>query len=399
METSRKKLISRETIQRYGAVVMFIALYVFNAFYTKGFFTWRIFWNLIIQASPAILVAFGMTLVIATGNINISVGSMMGLGGVIFAYFVKRGGSPMLWLVVSLALGAAVGALLGVIVSKFKVQSMIATMSGMYILRGVARVIANGSQISYNNAAVSALSERLASQYPSTKAFNIPVLPEVYRPSLAEKYAGANGNVIPAAVDITTVEPYMYNTQRAVIYVISKTERKPIFIQGLAELLSKNADVIVCDEANKFISLAETGYRRFTDRKQFVSAVSEISVDTQTRTYIFINGMGSFMNSVIMPERKIIETLMAAAVKNAMITFVISDKMTETGSYSSEAWFKEVQNGSYIWLGSGLFDQYQFQLSNRGKNVELGEDYGYIVEDGRAECVKLLSSEVYEIEK
>ena len=105
------------------------------------------------------------------------------------------------------------------------------------------------------------------------------------------------------------------------------------------------------------------------------------------------------MNSVIMPERKIIETLMAAAVKNAMITFVISDKMTETGSYSSEAWFKEVQNGSYIWLGSGLFDQYQFQLSNRGKNVELGEDYGYIVEDGRAECVKLLSSEVYEIEK
>lgn len=249
------------------------------------------------------------------------------------------------------------------------------------------------------SAAVSALSERLASQYPSTKAFNIPVLPEVYRPSLAEKYAGANGNVIPAAFDITTVEPYMYNTQRAVIYVISKTERKPIFIQGLAELLSKNADVIVCDEANKFIPLAETGYRRFTDRKQFVSAVSEISADTQTRTYIFINGMGSFMNSVIMPERKIIETLMAAAVKNAMITFVISDKMTETGSYSSEAWFKEVQNGSYIWLGSGLFDQYQFQLSNRGKNVELGEDYGYIVEDGRAECVKLLSSEVYEIEK
>ncbi len=158
METSRKKLISRETVQRYGAVVMFFALYVFNAFYTKGFFTWRIFWNLIIQASPAILVAFGMTLVIATGNINISVGSMMGLGGVIFAYFVKRGGSPMLWLAVSLALGAAVGALLGVIVSKFKVQSMIATMSGMYILRGVARVIANGSQISYNNASVSALS-------------------------------------------------------------------------------------------------------------------------------------------------------------------------------------------------------------------------------------------------
>ena len=95
METSRKKLISRETVQRYGAVVMFFALYVFNAFYTKGFFTWRIFWNLIIQASPAILVAFGMTLVIATGNINISVGSMMGLGGV-FRDKIKNPGTSLM---------------------------------------------------------------------------------------------------------------------------------------------------------------------------------------------------------------------------------------------------------------------------------------------------------------
>lgn len=249
------------------------------------------------------------------------------------------------------------------------------------------------------SAAVSALAERHSTQYKNTKAFSIPVLPEVYRTSLAEKYVGTNTDIIPAAFDITTVEPYMYSTQRPMIYVISKTERKPIFIQGLAELLSKNADVIVCDESDRFIPSLETAYRRFTDRKQFISAVSEIKADTQTRTYIFISGMGAFMNSIIMPERKIIESLMAAAAKNDMITFVIADKSAETGAYSSEAWFKEILNGSYIWLGSGLFDQYQFQMSNRGKNVSLGEDYGYIVEDGHAQCVKLLSSEVYEIEK
>ena len=48
--------------------------------------------------------------------------------------------------------------IIGVVIAKFKVQSMIVTMAGMYILRGLSRVIANGSQISYNNRFVSGLS-------------------------------------------------------------------------------------------------------------------------------------------------------------------------------------------------------------------------------------------------
>lgn len=158
MQLTIKKTFDRETIQRYGAIVIFLALYSYNAITTPGFFTLRIFWNLVIQATPAILVGLGMTLVIATGNINISVGSMMGLGGVVFAYLVKRDVSPLISLITSILIGAATGTVIGILISRFKVQSMIVTMAAMYILRGLARVVAGGSQISYNNRFVSGLS-------------------------------------------------------------------------------------------------------------------------------------------------------------------------------------------------------------------------------------------------
>ena len=156
--TEKRRLIDRDSIQRYGAIAMFVALFVCNCFFTKGFFQLRIFWNLIIQATPAIMVGLGMTLVIATGNINIAVGSMMGLGAVGFALYVKAGGSPALGLMYTMALGAFVGMIFGILVSKFRVQSMIVTMSGMYILRGLARALSEGSQVSYNNVSVSAIS-------------------------------------------------------------------------------------------------------------------------------------------------------------------------------------------------------------------------------------------------
>lgn len=158
MQATLKKAINRETIQRYGAIVIFLALYIVNAVATPGFFTLRIFWNLVIQATPAILIGLGMTLVIATGNINISVGSMMGLGGVIFAHFVKSGWNPAAAFLLILVMGAAIGAIIGGVVAKFKVQSMIVTMAGMYILRGIAKGFAGGAAISYNNSFVSGLS-------------------------------------------------------------------------------------------------------------------------------------------------------------------------------------------------------------------------------------------------
>ncbi len=130
--TLKRRLIDRERIQRYGAIAMFLALFAYNCFFTRGFFQIRVLLNLIIMRRGD-HGGLGMTLVIATGNINIAVGSLLGLGAVGFALSVKAGGSPALGLLYTILLGAFIGLLFGILVSKFRVQSMIVTMSGMTI--------------------------------------------------------------------------------------------------------------------------------------------------------------------------------------------------------------------------------------------------------------------------
>ena len=82
MVVKNNKLSLGEVLQKYGAVIFFFLLFGFNCFYTNNFFSIQTVWNLFIQSMPVILIAMGLTLVIATGNIDISVGSGMALGSV-----------------------------------------------------------------------------------------------------------------------------------------------------------------------------------------------------------------------------------------------------------------------------------------------------------------------------
>ena len=105
------------------------------------------------------LLAIGMLLVILTGGIDLSVGSTLGLAGVV-AGFLMQGVTlqafgvvlyPPVWVVVLLtcALGAFVGAVNGVLIAFFKVPAFVATLGVLYVARGVALLMTNG--LTYNN--------------------------------------------------------------------------------------------------------------------------------------------------------------------------------------------------------------------------------------------------------
>lgn len=118
--------------------------------------------NFLIMASHVAifgLLAIGMMIVILTGGIDLSVGSTLGLCGVI-AGFLMQGvtlevfGSvfyPSVWVVALLtcALGAFVGAVNGVLIAYFKVPAFVATLGVLYVARGVALLITNG--LTFNN--------------------------------------------------------------------------------------------------------------------------------------------------------------------------------------------------------------------------------------------------------
>ncbi len=105
------------------------------------------------------ILAIGMLLVILNGGIDLSVGSTLGLSGVIAGYLmqgVTLGALgvilyPPVWVVVvlTLALGGCVGLVNGILVARFKVPAFVATLGVMYVARGVALLITNG--LTYNN--------------------------------------------------------------------------------------------------------------------------------------------------------------------------------------------------------------------------------------------------------
>lgn len=153
-----RRRIDWEMLQRYGVVVIFAALFLINCGLTANFFSMVTVWNLVIQAMPTIFIAVGLTLVISASSIDISVGSMMALGAVVFSLITRAGVQPLVGLASAIFIGMVSGAVCGLLISKFRIQPMITTMAAMYILRGLARVASGGTPISYRNSFVSSLS-------------------------------------------------------------------------------------------------------------------------------------------------------------------------------------------------------------------------------------------------
>jgi ribose transport system permease protein len=117
-------------------VAGFLALLLAGAWFAEAFFTERNISNLMRQVVANGLISLGMLLVILTGGIDLSVGSVVALGGVLFAGITDRLGIGAA-LAVAIAAGAAAGTVNGVVVARFKLQSFIVTLATMGIVRGV----------------------------------------------------------------------------------------------------------------------------------------------------------------------------------------------------------------------------------------------------------------------
>jgi len=105
--------------------------------------------NIISQVTLNCIIAAGQTVVILTGGIDLSVGSIIAMQAVLLAVFmVSFHLDPLLAVFLILVTGALVGLLNGVLVAKFKVQPMIATLGTMSIFRGLALTISQGQPIS-----------------------------------------------------------------------------------------------------------------------------------------------------------------------------------------------------------------------------------------------------------
>jgi ribose transport system permease protein len=87
------------------------------------------------------LITLGVALVIITGGIDLSIGSVVGCGAVLFGVLVSNGAHPFIAVPVVILFGAIVGLTNGLLITQLKLQSFLVTLCGMFIIRGAARML------------------------------------------------------------------------------------------------------------------------------------------------------------------------------------------------------------------------------------------------------------------
>jgi ribose/xylose/arabinose/galactoside ABC-type transport system permease subunit len=134
---------NRRFIPLSATIALFFIVYAFGAVSYEGMRDPQVFLNLF-RTSPFLLIsAIGMTMVILTGGIDLSVSGVVALTTVASAALLREGENPWSVMLLMLVMGMALGAIMGAFITYLKVQPFIATLAGMWFARGMCFVISD----------------------------------------------------------------------------------------------------------------------------------------------------------------------------------------------------------------------------------------------------------------
>lgn len=134
-----------EYLLRYGVILVTLLLVIYNLFATPNFASWNTFWNLIIQSAVTAIIALGMTMVIATAGMDISVGATMCTAAAVLAK-TSVWGFPVAMLCCLLT-GVLLGIFNGLLVGRFRLQPIIVTLATMMLFRGLGQLVGDSQKV------------------------------------------------------------------------------------------------------------------------------------------------------------------------------------------------------------------------------------------------------------
>jgi ribose transport system permease protein len=137
----------REFLQRYGLVVSFLLLCLALSLLSDRFLTFGNLTNVLRQSTINLIIAIGMTYVILTAGIDLSVGAVLALSTVVTADLLQRGIPILPTIFLGLALGGVLGMANGLLISRVKVPPFVATLGMMTVARGLALTYTQGRPI------------------------------------------------------------------------------------------------------------------------------------------------------------------------------------------------------------------------------------------------------------
>lgn len=144
MKTKGKKI----DLSNMSALIVLVVLCIVLSIAEPAFHSLNNLINILQQVTVYAVLALGVNVVIFTGGIDISVGSVVAFTGIVMGKLIVEVGVPFpVGMLAALVIGAACGTFNGIMISKFKLQPMIATLSMMSMARGAAYTLADGQTI------------------------------------------------------------------------------------------------------------------------------------------------------------------------------------------------------------------------------------------------------------
>src|SRR4051812_27279061 len=139
----------KHNFREYGMLITLVAIMAFFQYMTEGTLMQPLnLTNLILQNSYIVIMALGMLLVIVSGHIDLSVGSVCGFIGALAAVLMVQYDWPVVPATLAcIAVGAAIGAAQGWFIAFFKVPSFIVTLAGMLVFKGLALALLQGQSV------------------------------------------------------------------------------------------------------------------------------------------------------------------------------------------------------------------------------------------------------------
>ena len=133
------------SISQVFVYLILLFVIVFFSLMSKAFLTTKNILNICRQVSMIGICSVGMTMVLLTGGIDISIGSIIALSGVVSAKLIVEAGFPIyIAMVIGIFIGIVCGFISGIMVAKFTVPALIATLAMQTIARGIAFILTRG---------------------------------------------------------------------------------------------------------------------------------------------------------------------------------------------------------------------------------------------------------------
>ena len=240
----------KANLSKYQSIIGLVLFSIIISFLSDRFMTGSNIFNILRQTSINAVIAVGMTFVILTGGIDLSVGSTFAFSGAIAAYLVGSGSNPFVALIAALLVGSAIGMTTGFIISKGRLQPFIVTLAMMTIFRGATLVFTDGKPISAGYEPNAEIFAAIGNGY--TAGIPNPIL-------IMAVVLGLGYFVLKH----TTIGRYVFavgGNEEATKLSGVNVHRVKLFVYGISGMLAALAGVIITARLSSAQPTAGTGY-------------------------------------------------------------------------------------------------------------------------------------------